>query len=402
MATVLSKGVIVPDPGETDWAGYLAINWGKLNEVVGAALPDAQNVWTQPQIFQNNIYLTNTSYTVGTIPDSNITTTLFFAGASNYQIGYCRGVVYKTTGQTSAELTARNKFTNGVLDPTGSEITSSFNVEVQSNGEKTLYFDGSIRNNVLPYVTNTYSLGSSSYQWSSVYAQTYYYNGTAWGLDQANVWTGSNTYTDSILSKVDSSTLASFKDIYQCQNEAGYRVATFRVTHSNSSRILSINVHDNNNSAPKGIVISNDGNNNINLSATGTTNSLGSSTFKWKSLNGINPGALSLPSFSSSDPTMLIWSNLDTTNWYLDGTGNDVSIALDGFVFVSVFCGTDGYVVISEGQYGYPNCFYMSTGTCIAGAASALLPVRKGVGITVYCKGTSVYLARFFPMQGNV
>lgn len=196
MATVLSKGVIVPDPGETDWAGYLAINWGKLNDVVGAALPDVQNIWTQPQIFQNNIYLTNTSYTVGTIPDSNITTTLFFAGASNYQIGYCRGVVYRNTGQTSAELTARNKFTSGALDPAGSYTNATFTVNLDADGTRWIQFaNSSIKNGLLPYATDTYNIGSAANQWLRLFAKFYYYNGTPWGLDQANTWTANNKFT---------------------------------------------------------------------------------------------------------------------------------------------------------------------------------------------------------------
>ena len=196
MATVLSKGVIVPDPGETDWAGYLAINWSKLNDVVGAALPDVQNIWTQPQIFQNNIYLTNTSYTVGTIPTSNITATLFFAGASNYQIGYCRGVVYRTTGQTSAELTARNKFTDGALDPAGSYTNATFTVNLDADGTRWIQFaNSSIKNGLIPYATDTYNIGSAANQWLRLFAKFYYYNGTAWGLDQANTWTANNEFT---------------------------------------------------------------------------------------------------------------------------------------------------------------------------------------------------------------
>jgi len=43
--------------------------------------------------------------------------------------------------------------------------------------------------------TSDSSLGTSTNQWKSVYSQTYYYNGTAWGLDKVNEWTDTNTFS---------------------------------------------------------------------------------------------------------------------------------------------------------------------------------------------------------------
>ena len=370
-----------------------SIKSGYVN-VAGNQTVSGQKVWTQAQVFQNNIYLANTSYTVGAIPTSNITSTCFFSGASNYQIGYCRSVVYKTTGQTSVELTARNKFTNGALDPNGDYTNATFTVNLDADGTRWIQFaNSSIKNGLTPYTTDTYNIGSATNQWSSVYAQSYYYNGTQWGLDQANTWTGYNTFTSYITSQESAAIPAggygkgiAFRD-YQ-NNRFGY-IQPYLTPDSEKRLLIGVDSGD---------IASNS---NIIPNANNAVD-LGTSTNKWKTINGLNPGALSLPSLSSSDPTMLIWSDLDTKNWLLDGTGNSVSIALDGYVYVSVTCGTDGYVVITEGQYGYPNCFFMSTGVHIAGTASALLPVRKGIGITVYCKGTSIFHARFFPMQGNV
>ena len=48
--------------------------------------------------------------------------------------------------------------------------------------------------NLIPAANDTYDLGSSSYQWNNLYAKNYFYNGTAWGLDKANEWTGTNTF----------------------------------------------------------------------------------------------------------------------------------------------------------------------------------------------------------------
>lgn len=94
--------------------------------------------------------------------------------------------VDRTTDQTVAGVKTFNSTINGtaskaIADEDGTNIKSGY-VNVAGNqtvtGDKS--FTGSNTfNNILPNTTNTYSLGSSSYQWSSVYAQSYYYNGTA-------------------------------------------------------------------------------------------------------------------------------------------------------------------------------------------------------------------------------
>ena len=55
-----------------------------------------------------------------------------------------------------------------------------------------------LNSDFIPSANNSYNLGSSSYQWKSVYAQTYYYNGVAWGLGQGNIWTGANSFYKSV------------------------------------------------------------------------------------------------------------------------------------------------------------------------------------------------------------
>ena len=272
--------------------------------------------------------------------------------------------------------------------------------------------------NIIPNANNAVNLGSSSYQWSSVYAQSYYYNGTEF----SNKFVTANTQQVITGFKIfnTGSWIRTPRTIDQTTNPSSFITGNGIAIWDNANYWASIEPQwttdrsfrfvfglsgfSTSETRPWSALIMEvtPENQALNLSAVHSNANLGTTANKWKTLNGINPGALSLPSFSSSDPTMLVWIDLDTKNWLLDGTGNAVSIALDGYVYVSVTCGTDGYVVITEGQYSYPNCFYMSTGVHIAGTASALLPVRKGIGITIYCKGTSIFHARFFPMQGNV
>lgn len=48
--------------------------------------------------------------------------------------------------------------------------------------------------NLIPAANDAYDLGSASKQWLNTYSKGYYYNGVAWGLDKANVWTANNQF----------------------------------------------------------------------------------------------------------------------------------------------------------------------------------------------------------------
>jgi hypothetical protein len=216
MTTTLSEGVIVPDVGDVNWAGKLEVNWNLLNgalanlsgnvkldrdntwtgeqsftlPIVGSitgtaskAIADEDgnaikssygklagaNTWTQTQTFQSNINLTNTSYTIGTIPSTTAISACYFAGATNSQFGYCRAIVYKTTGLTSIVLAARNRFTNGALSPTGAYVNATFTVNLDADGTGWIQFeDCSIKNDLIPYTTDTYNIGTSTKKWKTL------------------------------------------------------------------------------------------------------------------------------------------------------------------------------------------------------------------------------------------
>ena len=56
---------------------------------------------------------------------------------------------------------------------------------------------------------------------------------------------------------------------------------------------------------------------------------LGTSNYKWKTLNGINPGALSLPDVSDGDP-------ISTIGWSLTGARNTYTPTENGWFFIRV------------------------------------------------------------------
>ena len=199
-----------------------------------------------------------------------------------------------------------------------------------------------LNSNFIPSANNSYDLGSSSYQWNNLYAKNYYYNGVAWGLDKANTWTGTNTFSLSSLYQKGFSSRASAP----ASNEFGQ----FNIVDTNNNPVMSINyanrstgsrdislrVYDNAGNA-NGVGVFKDVSNNYSFCSINPSNtiSLGTSDNKWTTLNGINPGALSLPDVSRV-------TNIDTTGWIFDGsTLNQIKInnavqALNGWLYIRI------------------------------------------------------------------
>ena len=175
---------------------------------------------------------------------------------------------------------------------------------------------------VIPSATDTYNF---------LYANNYYYNGVAWGLDKANVWNTYQTIKGYYFGNEQSTNgrtclyLTSNRDtvgqsgIYitkfrqnraqGAMNPADLQFITFDVLENSvrTNGALQLNVTDWNEDrdVPSGAVLFS------NLSNA----QLGSPLAPWKKLNGINPGALSLPNTSS-------YINIDTTNWDLTCSNN--------------------------------------------------------------------------------
>lgn len=127
---------------------------------------------------------------------------------------------------------------------------------------------------------------------------------------------------------------------------------------------------------------------------------LGTSSRKWKTFNGVNPGALSLPG---------TFVNVDTTNWVLDGSD------------VNIFTPTsDGWLGIQATDTVYDQMHYVFVGRNdnvsyhsqnVLSPINALwdgeyhgcvfIPVIKNVRYDIRCICSSI-IAKFYPCQGNV
>ena len=222
MPTTYTNGLKLPDLGSIDWYNSYKNNIDILDPIVGTVNGVAT---TYAPISHNHSASEITSGTIdiARLPPAALErmhivadqTARYALTTSTVQEGDTvkqtdTGVMYLVVDST--KLNSADGYTEysagtaskAIADEDGTSIKSGY-VNVAGNqtvtGDKS--FTGSNTfNNILPNATNTYSLGSSSYQWSSVYAQTYYYNGTAWGLDKANVWSGYNTFTNYIRQEV--------------------------------------------------------------------------------------------------------------------------------------------------------------------------------------------------------
>ena len=371
-----------------------SIKTGYVN-VAGNQTVTGQKTWSGNQFFTSNLYAENTSYTLGTTPSDNVVLgNYYLTEATHSYVGLLRTVVY-SNGRTVAEIRARNKFKNGALDTTGTNVTASLNIEIQPDGAKTLYFDSSIRNDVLPYTTNTYSLGSSNYQWSSVYAQTYYGYTMYFGAMSERVirfqTNGSNnyknydTYIGTTYTQYDN-TLAMHRSVGKCGDTT--EGATTNDVDTSFS-FFKAHIYHKTFDLVDAVKATNDGTENSLKPITTSVTDLGTSTNKWKTLNGVNPGALSLPDVSKS-------VTVDTTNYTWTGSDNAYVAPADGWLSLKTTTGLSGRLEGTTTGIG-------SIVEHSAGGRLVLLhiPVLKNESVTVSGVGSD-FILKFYPCLGNV
>ena len=377
MGQTLSHGVYLPNEGERNCYAGLASNWQILNTAVGAIAEKAPLVHTHTvsQITDFPVYGT----TAGTICEGN-----------DSRLSDARTPVAHTHGKA--------------------DITDLFN------------------SNFIPSANNSYNLGSSSYQWNNLYAKNYYYNGVAWGLDKANVWTADQTIASSrflrvygyrfqikndlmVLGTVPSSNQWTGMQFVDKNNTAISEI--IQSFQSNGNSVYQINVFPNEANSEKRSVIAytyNSANNNNALVLTSNllpssnnTYDLGSSNQKWKTLNGINPGALSLPSGGTTENTD--WFNVagdilptggnatsfsrETANYFTPAKDGWLALAVKNCSEISVWCESLKYGI----SIVVPNASVNR---------QTVIPVVAGKSYQILITGNSWTSARLIMPQGNV
>ena len=288
---------------------------------------------------------------------------------------------------------------NAVVHLAGAETIS---------GDKT-FTGATATHNITPETTGTYSLGSSSYQWASVYARTYYYNGTQWGLDTSNEWTGHNKFVSpntnfgfkSSTAEAGSYTASSNWIYWQDKNDFqdAYIARDIWGDGSDSLRIAITSKRSNGAPSTTGTAV--DCGFSINIHANGSKSitpfdnggtDLGTSSNKWKTLNGINPGALGMPSTGAA--------RVDISSSITDLTGADISYTppVNGWLMLRIDGAVGNLLYVQQSSYGLINR--------VDGMGSDYIyinfPFQANIPLTIKVKGTSGLIARYYPCLGNV
>lgn len=269
-------------------------------------------------------------------------------------------------------------------------------------GDKT--FTGTVvTHNITPETDNTYSLGTSSLKWGGVYANSYYYGSTQWGLDQRNEWTA-----DNIVAKDTSPTIwLKITNLTRGTPPSGTVTADFGVRAANENLISQLATQITTNGNTYVYSRANDGtrdqrvgifldatNDTVNYrtASNGVVN-LGDSSHKWKSFNGINPGALGMPSPSSA------MINISSSITNLDGTANSYTPGVNGWLVLRVNNATGNYIYVQQGGSGhFTRVDSGGDGTNLY----LLFPVRADTAVTIQIVAQSGLIARLYPCQGNV
>ena len=368
---------------------------------------NSANTWTKDNTYTQyqNVALNGTE--IGVAPTSQNRNGLLFKDKNGVNIGWLRHQ-YDTSGDISIEMLVSNKYTNGALDPTGTQVYQGVKQVLTSNGVSYFNWSGYVNNSLYPYTTETFNIGDSTHQWNNLYAKGYYYNSVAWGLDKENTWSNINSYQREIRLNGD-------RDAYIAPmwEGAGSGIA-FLNSDATKTFVFGQHTTDANNKkvidGTKGRLLIRTGERNgetvVDFEPRATNAILGTSTNKWKTLNGVNPGALSLPDTLGTSGTENV--NYFNVIGYLNNTGTIATIpttaTYDGWLYINAKDGADSYIIIDDYPASFGTSVYGNNGlgSNPVGLLCLICPIRAGHSYNVRIKSAGIVSARIYPAQGNV
>lgn len=285
-------------------------------------------------------------------------------------------------------------------------------------GDKT--FTGTTTvHDLVPSATDTYNFGSSSIQWDNAYIKSLTINGVACGdilTHNANEFVDVTTAQTIGGQKIFSDSPGVGRDIYHFASNPygkntppantsfqyvwfGGNTASQGSANSWYGGYLEQRIYTNGSAhgrwfirdtSESGLGIElfvNGGDKQFRPQGNNTTD-LGTSTNKWKTFNGINPGALSLP-----DSII----NLDTTNWNLMGVTFTYTPTVDGWLYINIQPDNNyAYVAFETGR------MRSNSENTTGRNAMTFIAVRANVQVSITLIGASIAEARLVTCAGNV
>ena len=293
---------------------------------------------------------------------------------------------------------------------------------------------------LVPSATETYNFGSPSYQWNNAYIKSLTINGVAAGdilthnasefvdvssnqtiggqkiFSNASTGLGKDVYHFATIpyGKNTPPATASTQYIYFSGNTAsqgfangwfsGYIEQTVQANGGSRCRWLIRNTDEKNAS----VELLSAGNTLAFRPSVDNVMLLGLSSHAWKdcntnAINGINPGALSLPSISASGANA--WIALDTTDWVKNAAtsaAQKYTPPADGWLNIRVDNAIMLGLAITGGSNNYMHQMVRSE---TPNSLALLIPVFKNIEVAILVAGNdnlTYNRATFYPCQGNV
>ena len=302
-------------------------------------------------------------------------------------------------------------FTNNVASPSSSasstmpiintitytsgdtSVVARLNFRITADGVKSLY----------PNENNQYLLGLQSRKWKEIHATEYYYGSSDVEFSQKFVTTdtaqtisGNKTFSDNISTKKIISNVAQLQINAKSNADS---VAVIAGADTSEGGGLWVYGKDSANGSDCRMQIYNTTKSRYErvdlvgsqfLPTPSGELDCGGTLNKWKSINGINPGALSMPSGNTSD--MIDISSYITL---FDGTNNGYTPPADGWICISGKNCTAIYVY--RNNYWGVNSFSPTADNILVA-----VPVVAGVTFAIKVIGQGLNYAKFVPCQGNV
>ena len=407
-STVLPNGIIVPEKFSRDWYADLYHNWQELDNLLGGGTPKDGTLTIQKNGTTVGTFSANqaTDKTINIeVPDVNDATLTIQQNGTTVDTFTANSSSDKTVNIQCVDLTS-NQTVGGDKEFTGTTTA----------------------HDVIPSATDTYNFGSPSAQWNNAYIKSLAINGVACG----DILTHNVSEFVDVTGNQTIAGVKSFKDTIV--RNVGNFTAGVAPTAQTSCLVLK---HTNNDSTHSANTIlsymfttgetmceltqnpcigstartwfrtNTDG--SYSIYSYTKNGFLGTSAYKWKDvqtekINGLNPGALSLPSSSSI--------NVDTTDWDLtcqNGLMGSFTPTADGWLMLHV---------VNSGTN--EASFWIIGGVLRINNRSSLntdrndnfnmitIPVEKDKTYNIYgnaseyVAGRSIAYCRFMPCRGNV
>lgn len=210
----------------------------------------------------------------------------------------------------------------------------------------------------IPSADTTYNIGSATYRWKSIWTGSF--KSKSANIDLTNSATTGNK-ENWYFTSYDKNENAFFLFSNQRNHSAGSNEEHFRLKNASGKWAdFYLKLTDSNEFSVALSMHSDVTNKGFRgkfaptehlLPVANNSYDLGTSSYKWKTLNGVNPGALSLPRMVEADSR-----ELDRTNWDYTGTNWNTldTSAMTGWGYIYIEnCGATDFILIRRGTTGY-------------------------------------------------